>query len=250
MRHLSFFAAFTATAICLTGCANGEAAPAGSSSPATEASSAPAQPTPAQSPPPPAQRKTQPVKVRTAAALKKALLERSDLPKGFAVQPDNGGEDDVKLSTTKDSCAALLKLVNGDQVPGARTVVKRTLVYNQNLPVITHELDAMGSTEAVAAAQKKLKSAVSSCENAKLTAPGQASSPVTIKPTTLPGVSKDVFAARFTATGGPLNGLTITFVTAPVEDVLIAISFVGAVQADVAGGTILAAGKLKKSLGA
>jgi hypothetical protein len=101
----------------------------------------------------------------------------------------------------------------------------------------------------VEALQASLKSAVNSCRLLVITIPGQGSATMKVTEVSAPKFGDHPFAARLTATGGPLDGLEITQVTAGVKDAIVSISFIAAVPEDVDGGTEAAITKAEDLLG-
>jgi hypothetical protein len=107
----------------------------------------------------------------------------------------------------------------------------------------------LGSDNAVAALQISLKSAVAACHQMTVTIPGQGSSTMKVTEVSAPKFGAHPFAVRMTATGGSLNGLEMTQVTAGVKDVVVSLTFVAALPDDVNGGTETAVGKAEGILG-
>jgi hypothetical protein len=187
---------------------------------------------------------------RDFAELKSALLELNDLPSGYAIEPAGaGGGTDGSASSKDRACAPLVTLTNLKTAPGSKSSAKVRFSGGQDGPFVDESIDALGSAEAVAALQASLKSAVAACRQLTITIPGQGSSAMKVAEVSAPKFGDHPFAARFTATGGPLAGLEITQVTAGVKDVVVSITFVAAIPEDVDGGTQAAVGKAKDVLG-
>ncbi|WP_328992827.1 hypothetical protein OG394_01075 [Kribbella sp. NBC_01245] len=187
---------------------------------------------------------------RTAAQLTKALLELKDLPSGFSVEPDEAAaEDDVKLSSKDARCARLVALMNTDNPPGSKASAGRSFSGGQDGPYIDVSLDAMGSTQAVTALQKSFKTAIGACRTITLTVPGEGSSPMQVREVSAPVAGQNPVAVRFTATGGGLEGFELTMVTTGVNDVVMALTFVGALPQEIDGATGGAVAKATKLLG-
>jgi hypothetical protein len=188
--------------------------------------------------------------VRTVAQLKSALLVLDDLPPGFSAEPAGAGGDDSGSSSSKDAkCGPLVKLMNAKVAPGSKASAKVSLSGGQDGPFIDESIDALDSADAVAALQASFKSAVKDCRQLVITMPGQGSATVKVAEVSAPKFGDHPFAARMTATGGPLDGLEITQVTAGVKDTVVSITFVAAVPEDVDGGTEAAVTKAQDVLG-
>lgn len=186
---------------------------------------------------------------RTAGQLTKALLELKDLPSGFAVEPDSEDEGaDVKVSSKDSRCARLVALMNAENPPGSKASALRSFSGGQDGPFIDEALDAMGTTQAVQALQRSFRSAIAACRTVTLTVPGEGSSPMQVRQVSAPKAGRDPVAVRFTATSGALEGFELTMVTAGVNDVVLAMSFIAAAPDDVDGATEAAAGKASQLL--
>jgi hypothetical protein len=186
---------------------------------------------------------------RTALTLKSALIELKDLPAGFAIVPSNGGDTDGTASSTDPRCAPLVKLTNADRPPGSKASATVSLSGGQDGPFVDESIDALGSMIAVTALQASYKSAVAACRQLVLTFPGQSRTTMKVAEVPAPKVGEHRFAVRMTATGGPMNGLEITQVTAGVKDVVVSVTFVAAVPGDVEAATAAALGKAGGVLG-
>jgi hypothetical protein len=89
---------------------------------------------------------------------------------------------------------------------------------------------------------------MAACPKASLAMAGLGSSAVTIRHPNAPAYGTDPQAMRVTATSGPLKGGEITLVTTGIGDTLLAMTFVGAVPADIDGATNLAVEKATANL--
>lgn len=232
-----------AAAVALSACGGGSATTA--TTPPPSRTTGASTPTPTGSPSP-TTTKSGP---RTVAQLKSALLALSDLPSGFAIEPASAGDQDGSVSSTDPRCASLVKLSNAKDAPGSKASAKVTLSGGQDGPLVEESIDALASTEAVGALQASLKSAVAACRQLVIAIPGQGRSTMKVAEVSAPAFGDHPFAARMTATGGPLAGLEITMVTAGVRDAVVSITFVGAGPEDVDGATEAALGKAGKVLG-
>jgi hypothetical protein len=238
----------TATAA-LGACSSGAPAAKGGSSstsaPTTATSSAPSSPTSSTS-----STTTEAVAApRTAAELKKALLELSDLPSGFAVEPPSNSGGGPKASSTDPRCAAFVRLSNADTAPGGKAHAEISFSGGQSGPFIDEALDAFADPRKVAALQAQSKAAIASCSKVTLSVPGAGTSVVTVRPVSPPAYGDTPVAARMNATGGTLDGLEITVVTTGVGDTVAALSFVGATPDDIDGATSAAVDKATQLLG-
>ncbi|MFG1905636.1 hypothetical protein [Kribbella sp. NPDC048928] len=239
---------------CSGGSGKGSAAPSASSSVTTSttsttptlASTTSATPaaTPTVAPSTPA-----PKAVRTAAELTKALLVLTDLPAGFSIDKDTADDGPAVTVSSKDSrCARLVALTNADNPPGSKSSAARSYSGGAQGPFIDESLDWMGSTTAVAALQRSFQKAVASCRTMSLTIPGEGRSPISVSQVSAPKAGTNPFAVRFSATGGPLDGLEVTMVTTGVDDVVLAVTVVAGAPEDIDGATTIAATKAKAAL--
>lgn len=188
--------------------------------------------------------------LRSVLVLKKALIQLNDLPSGFAIEPVNSSSDAGGAASSKDpNCAALVRLSNAKTAPGSRASADVSVSGGQDGPFVDESIDALGSENTVAALQISLKSAVAACHQMTVTIPGQGSSTMKVTEVSAPKFGAHPFAVRMTATGGSLNGLEMTQVTAGVKDVVVSLTFVAALPDDVNGGTETAVGKAEGILG-
>jgi len=234
--------AIAAVALGLSACGGVSVTPAATPSPSsttTSSTSPTTQPTAAA---------PKPV-TRTVLSLKSALIELGDLPSGFEIVPAGGGDDDGSASSKDPRCAPLVSLTNVDKPPGSKASAKVSFSGGQDGPFVDESIDALGSADAVEALQASLKSAVAACRQLVITIPGQGSSTMQVAEVSAPKFGEHPFAVRMTGTGGPLNGLEITQVTAGVKDVVVSATLVAAAPEDVDGVTEAALGKAAKILG-
>jgi hypothetical protein len=239
------------TAGALTACGGDpeSAGPSMSASSATPSATVPSTPPATSSSTPSSTSSSKATTVRTATELKKALLDRRDLPPGFTVEPEQAGDDGGMDVTSEDpKCAALVRLLKTDTAPGSKATAARSLSRGQQPPFIDESLDAMGSAGAVATLQTSFRAAVASCPKVTLTIAGQGTSSMSVRKVTPPQEGTGPFAVRFTAAGGPLNGLVLTMVTTGVDDAVLAMTFIATAPADIAGATHLAVDKAERVL--
>ncbi|MGO4603674.1 hypothetical protein [Terrabacter sp. 2YAF2] len=187
---------------------------------------------------------------RTAATLKKAALAVDDLPSGFSQDPSAGsGSGGPTVSSREPRCADLVSMMNLRNAPGSLASAEVAFSGGQNGPGIDESLDALGSSEKVAALQGRLKAALGGCPTVTMSLPGQGRSAMHVTVVNPPKFGTDPVAARVTAQGGPLDGFELTQVYTGVGDVVLALTFVGAAPADVDGATGLAHDKAATVLG-
>ncbi|HET6743513.1 MAG TPA: hypothetical protein VFH76_31455, partial [Kribbella sp.] len=187
--------------------------------------------------------------VRTAAELTKALLVLTDLPAGFSIDKDTGDDGPAVTVSSKDSrCARLVALTNADNPPGSKSSAARSYSAGAQGPFIDESLDWMGSTTAVAALQRSFQKAVASCRTMSLSIPGEGRSPISVSQVSAPKAGTNPVAVRFSATGGPLDGLEVTMVTTGIDDVVLAVTVVAGAPEDIDGATTIAATKAKTAL--
>lgn len=220
------------------GTAPSASTPPPSSTPTPSATPPPATLTPPPPPPPAA-------KPRTVAELTKALFALPDLPAGFSIDTE-AEEDDSKLSSKEARCKDLVLLFNAKASPGAKASVNRSFTGGQQGPYFDQQLDAMGSPAAVTALLTRVRTAIKSCKQAKLTIPGVGSSTMMISEISVPKAGTSPVGARFAANGGALDGLEAVFAFTGIGDVALAMSFD---SGDIEGPFGDAAAKAIKTLG-
>jgi hypothetical protein len=253
MKHYRLPCAATALMFALTACSNGSGdastAPATTTSSTSTSASPSATPTPITTPTavPPSTPTAKPA--RTAAQLKKALLALTDLPPGFSIEPDDGGDGgDVVLSSKDSRCARLVAYSNADNPPGSKASAALSYSGGAQGPFIDESLDAMGSAAAVRTLQRSFKQAVVSCRSMTLKVPGEGTSPISVRQVSAPQAGTDPAAVRFTATSGPLEGLEVTMITTGIDDVVLALTVVDGLPEDIDGATTTAVDKAKVTL--
>ncbi|TDD13007.1 hypothetical protein E1218_35120 [Kribbella turkmenica] len=239
--------------LALSGCSGGsETATSTTPSPVPSSTPTPTTSTPTASTPS-AVPSTPPAKpARTAAQLAKALLALADLPPGFSVEKDEGGDDgsDVTVSSKDSRCAKLVAFSNADNPPGSKASAGQSYSGGAQGPFVDETIDAMGSPAAVRALQKSFKQAVAACRTMTLKVPGEGTSPISVREVAAPQVGADPVAVRFTATSGPLEGFEVTMVTTGVDDVVLALTVVNGLPEDIDGATSAAVEKAQDVLGA
>lgn len=186
---------------------------------------------------------------RTAAELKKALLELADLPSGFAIEPPTNAGAGPKASSTDPRCAAFVRLSNAEIPPGGKAHAEISFSGGQSGPYIDETLDALASSEGVATLQAQYKTAIASCTKVTLSVPGAGTSVVTVRPVSPPAYGDAPVAARMNASGGPLDGMEITVVTTGIGDTVASLSFVSATPDDIDGATSASVDKATQILG-
>lgn len=241
-----------ALVLAMASCAGGGTnRPAGgaSGSPSTTASSTPSSPssqptttpTPLVSPPPTAVK-------RTSAQLSKALLALKDLPAGFEVDK-GGGDDGTTISSSKKTCAPLVRLMNSTKVAGSKAQANRSFSGGQDGPFVDETLDAMGTGSAARAFVENYRAAVNDCRSVRVSVPGVGSSDVAVRKISFAKIGDDTFAARFRAKGGPLEGLEIIQAGVQSGDVVVGVTAIGLDGPDAEAATQDAATKASQKLG-
>lgn len=243
-RH-SAFAAVALTAVAALAACSGTSTPKASTT-STSAKTTPATPSTTPSTTTSSAAVAAP---RTAAELKKALMELSDLPSGFAVEPDSSNSGNPQVTSKNSKCAPFVHLSNLTAAPGSKASAHISFSAGQSGPFIDESLDALGGDAAVSALQATLKSAVSACNQVTLTVPGAGTSTVTVRTVNPPKYGTDPLAVRLTASGGPLNGMEITMVTTGVADTVLSLNFIAATADDIDGATSVSVDKATATLG-
>lgn len=188
-------------------------------------------------------------KVHDATALKSALIVLEDLPSGWQIEPDGGGDGAAFVTSTDAGCAAYLAFVNAPKAPGSRADAMVSFSGGQDGPFVSEGIDTLASTDAVATLQKNLAAAADTCRTVTLTIPGQGSSPMTLTKVSAPQVGDHPLATRLTARGGDLDGLEVTQFSAGVDDTLVSLSFLGAYNDQVEDASQAAVAKAAEVLG-
>ena len=234
--------AIAAAAVGLSACGGGAGTTVTSPSPSSTTSASAPTPTPSTTP-----TRSAP---RTGAEIKSALLGLKDLPSGFEADPSaESGNDDPASSSKDPKCAPLVKLTNAKTAPGSKASAKIAFSGGQDGPAVEESIDALGSAGDVKALQASFRSAVAACPVLTLTIPGVGSAKLKVAEVSAPADGEDTFAVRMTATGGPLDGMEITQVTAGVLDAIVALTFMGALPDDVDLLTEAAVAKAEDVLG-
>jgi hypothetical protein len=205
--------------------------------------------TPTSSPSPTTGAPTTPQRARTVVQLKSALLKLADFPSGYSLEPASSGNDEGSASSKDPKCAPLVKLTNAKNAPGSKASAKASFSGGQDGPFVEESIDALVSADAVKALQAAFKSAVASCREVIVTIPGLGKSTMKVVEVSAPKFGEHTFALRLTATGGSMNGMEITQVTAGVKDTVVSMVFVAAGPQDVDAGTEAAVNKAKEILG-
>lgn len=228
--------------VALTGCSNSETSRSADgptdASPTAAVSSAPK---------PSASPSAGPVK-RTATQLQNALLARKDLPAGFEVDK-SGGKDDTTMSSSKKSCAPLVRLMNSATLTGTRARADVSFSAWQEGPYIVESLDAMGTGRFARAFVESYRAAVKPCRSLRMSIAGVGSSKVAVREVSVGKLGDQAFAARFRAEGGPLDGLEILRAGVQSKDVVVGVSAVGLRRSDAVAATEEGVKKVAKKLG-
>jgi hypothetical protein len=240
-------AALAAFSLTLTACSGGKNT--GSSTPTTSAQSS----TPATSSTPPGTPTATPISSapvkRTAAELTKALLALSDLPTGFAVEPDDTSGVSGAFSSKDAKCRTLVKYLNANEAPGSKATAARSFSGGQEGPYIDFGLDAMGSSKAVTALQQSFRTAVNTCKKVTLRVSGLGTSPMEVREISAPQFGEHPFAFRLTGTSGPLQGREFTMATTGLNDVVLSVGVLGGQPGELDGAAEAAVTKARKVLG-
>jgi hypothetical protein len=235
-------AALAAVSLTLTACSGGKNS--GSSTPTT---SAPSSTPPTTSAPPSTPTSSAPVK-RTDAELTKALVALSDLPSGFAVEPNDPSGDGGAFSSKDTKCRTLVSYLNADEAPGSKATALRSFSGGQEGPYIDFGLDGMGSSKAVTALQQTFRTAVNTCKKVSLRISGLGTSPMGVREISAPRFGEHPFAFRLTATSGPLQGLEFAAATTGLNDVVLSVGVLAGQPGALDGATEAAVTKARKVL--
>jgi hypothetical protein len=239
-------AALAAVSFTLTACEGDKNS--GSSTPTT---SAPSSTAPTTSAPPSTPTATPassaPVK-RTDAELTKALVALSDLPSGFAVEPNDPSGDGGAFSSKNTKCRTLVNYLNADEAPGSKATAARSFSGGEEGPYIDFGLDGVGSSKAVTALQQTFRTAVNTCKTVTLRISGLGTSPMGVREISAPRFGEHPFAFRLTGTSGPLQGLEFTAATTGLNDVVLSVGVLAGQPGALDGATEAAVTKARKVL--
>lgn len=166
---------------------------------------------------------------RTAKDLKKALISVDDLPSGWSVDASSGaGGDQPASSSSNPKCARLNALLKTNDLAGSQARAETNFSAGADGPFVSQRIDALGSTAAATATVRKISTLAAGCDAVTLRIPGQGSSKMTISQVSAPKVGGKPYALRLAAKGGALDGLEVTFLWAPVGDVVLSLNFINA----------------------
>ncbi len=182
---------------------------------------------------------------RTAKDLKRALIGVDDLPSGWSVDASSGGGGDQPASSSSNPrCAGLNALLNTNDLAGSRARAETNFSAGADGPFVSQRIDALGSAGAASATVRRISTLATGCDSVTLRLPGQGSSKMSISRVSAPKVGGKPFALRLAANGGALDGLEVTFLWAPVGDVVLSLNFINAYPEEFDGITTDAHSKL------
>ena len=186
---------------------------------------------------------------RTAKDLKKALIGVDDLPSGWSVESSSSaGADQPASSSSNPRCAGLNVLLNTNDLAGSQARAETNFSAGADGPFVSQRIDALGSTDAATATVRKISTLAAGCDAVTLRIPGQGSSKMSISQVSSPKVGGKPFALRLAAHGGALDGLEVTFLWAPVGDVVLSLNFINAYPEEFDGITTDAHSKISDVL--
>ncbi|QGN58681.1 hypothetical protein [Nostocoides sp. HKS02] len=177
-------------------------------------------------------------------------MELSDLPTGFAVEPESSNNNNPKVTSKNPKCATFVHVANLTAAPGSKASAHIAFSAGQSGPFIDESLDALGGAAAVSALQSTLRRAASACDQVAVTVPGAGTSTMTVRIVNPPKYGADPLAIRLTASGGPLDGMELMMVSTGVADTVLALNFIAATADDVDGATSVSVDKATSVLGA
>ncbi|MBB2986627.1 hypothetical protein [Terracoccus luteus] len=172
---------------------------------------------------------------REKASLAGALLALDDLPTGWSIEKDTGGGGGKLSSTTDAACADLNDLLNADGPKGSLADASVGIDGGQDGPLVSERLDAMGTSAAATAVVGSLRDAADGCRQLTVRLPDGTRARMRLSEVRAPQVGKGAFALRLTASGGDYDGLEITFLYAPLHDVLLSFTFFDAYPEELEG---------------
>lgn len=245
----------SALSFLLSGCGPGplsSAAPRPTVSATVSSAAAPSGSPSASTSPPRASRKPTAQKPtaqkRGAADLNRALLGVREVPSGFAVSDSSSGTVGAEVSSYRRSCAALVRLLNTDRVPGSRTEADVAYAGTKTGAALQQSVDALGSKAAARATVESYRTALRGCGEVSLSMGLAGTTPVLVEPLSFRGVERTQ-AARFTVTQGPLAGFQLIRSVSQAEDLVVGATYLGVHTADAEAITAKAVRKVETTLG-
>ncbi|GAB3873319.1 hypothetical protein GCM10028802_07090 [Terrabacter terrigena] len=186
--------------------------------------------------------------VRSAATLRKALLQLDDLPPGFSIEAMDQGDANPVISSKRAQCKALIDIMNADHAPGSTASAATSFSGGQDGPWIDEYLDALGSPARVRVFHDSITTAVKACPSVTFRLPDGRST-MSVRAAKAPDAGDHSVAFRVTADGGALDGLEATQVATAVGDVELTMMFFGAYPDEIDAATHAAAEKVEDELG-
>lgn len=185
---------------------------------------------------------------RDAKKLKTALLGVPDLPTGWSVASGRADGAGPSSTTSDPKCTALNEVLNASGPDGSLADAAVDFDGGQDGPFVSQRLDSMGTSKAARGFVSGLRRAAEGCSKITLRVPGQGSSSMVVSEVSPPRVGKAPFVVRLTASGGALDGLEVTFLWAPVDDVLLSLNLINAYPDELDGIATDAGAKLTDTL--
>ncbi len=180
--------------------------------------------------------------------MKSALLVVDELPTGFSDKDWPDGPDGEGLSSSDSRCGNLVKLLLHPPT-GYSAWAGTAFSGGKSGPAFTEELAALGTADAVALAQQRIKAAIAGC--AQLTIDDQGDGPVTmlVRVMSSPAVGTAPVGLRLEPTDPKFASYEFSTVFTGIGDSVLIMGFYGAFPQEIEELVHRAAEKANRSLG-
>ncbi|MEO7061231.1 MAG: hypothetical protein ABI083_16030 [Lapillicoccus sp.] len=181
---------------------------------------------------------------------RQGLIELADLPSGWSIDPPNGTDGGLTMSSSKPACADFVAIAGSANAPGSQASAHVDFSGGQNGPFISEGIDALPDRAAVSALQQRIGSANTACSSVTVTMKNAGTSTFTVRPVSAPQFGDHPVAVRITAAGGDLDGLEVTQFSTGVADTVVSLVFDGAYPEEIEQASQTAVEKATQLIGA
>ena len=186
------------------------------------------------------------IRTRAPSEVSAALLDTSSFIAGIHVVPTPTG---VTATSSNPKCAAFVAGAGGKS--GAPGVTGYAIIAFQDdidpFPFLIEEITTVGSSGRVADVLAALDGATPGCSKVTMKVPGAGSGSMNVSRVTPPGHGDHPTAVRVVGASGPLRGLYVTLVATGVDDAVVQLTFVQALESDIEGMTAGAVERVRKA---